>query len=232
MRLCLAVAAGSFLLRVIVVGSGAWPTIAYLITPCRLDGLLAGSFVALARRDRADWARLQRWAGRLVLGLGCLLVGIAVGQGHFTVCGERPDQSIGLTVGIGALAVFFSGLIVMAVSAPKTSRIRILLENGWLRSIGKYSYAMYVFHILIQHVTLSLVSPLSYVPALVAKAAVVFWMIPASFGAAWLSYHLYEKHFLRLKRFFEYRVPAHAGALIPSKDAPYSYAKPDLLQTG
>jgi peptidoglycan/LPS O-acetylase OafA/YrhL len=220
MRLCLTIAAASFLLRVIVVLSGTWrPISAFFITPCRLDGLLAGSLVALARRDQADWTQMQQCAGRFVLGSGCLLLSIALGQRHFI-----PKSSLVLTIGIAALAVFFSGLMVLAVNAAEGSRLRRLLESNGLRAIGKYSYAIYVFHSLILLATVKLLSPLSHVPAFIAKPVAVIWILAASFVAAWLSYHLYEKHFLRLKRFFEYREPAHSVTLVPSQCLSYRNA--------
>ena len=231
MKLCLALAVVSLLLRVIVVLSGAWPMTAYFGTPCRLDGLLAGSFVALAWRDPADWARLQWYAGRLVLGSGCLLLGIALGQRHFTldvspsrVQEGTADGSLVLTVGIAALAVLFAGLIVLGVDALEGSRLRRVLEHDGLRSVGKYSYGIYVFHLLILLVGRQLLWPLSHAPAFIAKPVLVAWVLGVSFVAAWLSYHLYEKHFLRLKRFFEYQQPAHPETLVPSQGVSYSNA--------
>jgi peptidoglycan/LPS O-acetylase OafA/YrhL len=78
------------------------------------------------------------------------------------------------------------------------------LRNGFLRSLGKFSYAMYLFHFLIasflrrhiepyfpsQNVTFSLVSTLAG--------------LAAAYLLAVISWNLVEKHFLRMKRFFPY----------------------------
>jgi peptidoglycan/LPS O-acetylase OafA/YrhL len=224
MQLCCVVSATSILLRVMVLLNGAWPMSAFFLTPCRLDSLLAGSFVALAWRDPADWVRLNRYARQLVLGAGCLLFGMALGQRHF-LPDVTPQQvghdaavnaSLVLTVGITALAIFFAGLVALAVDATEGSRLRRVLEGRHLQAIGKYSYAIYVFHTLILLTTVRLFSPLAYVPAFIAKPVAVLWTLSASFVAAWLSYHLYEKHFLRLKRFFEYQQPNHADTPVLS----------------
>jgi peptidoglycan/LPS O-acetylase OafA/YrhL len=226
MRLCLAGAAGSFLLRVIMISSGAGPLSIVCVTPCRLDSLLAGSWVALARRDQADWARSLRCVGQLALGSGCLLLGIALGQRHFLpevdprIVHAAVDEKLVLSVGISTLSLFFAALIVIAVGAEENNRLRRLLENSGLRAIGKYSYAIYVFHALILVATVRSFAPLAKNPAFVAKPVTVIWVLAMSFALAWLSYHLYEKHFLRLKRYFEYEKPPRAATQASSQFAP------------
>jgi len=152
MRTCVGVAVGSFLLRVIVVLWGTQPITAFFLTPFRLDGLLIGSWVALAKRDRDDWFQLRRYAGWLTSGCGGLLLGIALGQRHF-IPGATPERTAGafvngnmvLTVGIAALAVFFGGTLVLTLESTQGSQMRTVLEAKWLRAFGKYSYGMYVF---------------------------------------------------------------------------------------
>lgn len=229
MRLCLIGAAVSLALRVAVVLGTGRPEAGFFLTPCRLDALLAGSFVALARRDQADWERLGRRAGRLVLGAGLLLLGVALGQRHFIPdTGGDPlaavDGKLVVTVGLTVLAVFFAGLLVLAVRAAEGGRLRRLLENRALTAVGKYSYAIYVFHSLILVATVSLFPSLSRLPVFVAKPLTAVWVLAASFAAAWLSYHLFEKHFLRLKRFFECPAAAPAGAFVPARGPAYSHA--------
>lgn len=200
MKLCLALAATSLVLRLMVVYSGTWPPTAYFATPCRLDGLLAGSFVALARRDGTDWAWLRRNARRFMCGSGGLLLVMVLRK-------ATMDDRLVLTFGIGALALFFSGLIVLAVDAEEGCRLRRVLEHHGLRAVGKYSYGIYVFHSLILMTGAQALSSRIHHTGLVAKLLALIWVSAASFTAASLSYHLYEKHFLRLKRLFEYRAP-------------------------
>jgi peptidoglycan/LPS O-acetylase OafA/YrhL len=227
-RLCLVLAGASFLARSLVVLSGAWVETGFFLTPCRLEGLLAGALVALAWRDPADRARVRRWAGRLVFGSGGLLLGIVLGQGHFI-----PGASaLVVTVGVAGLAAFFAGVLVLALAAAEGGPLRRFLEGGWLRAVGKYSYAIYVFHSLILLAGVRLLSSVVELPLFVAKPAAVLWVLAASLAAAWLSYHLFEKHFLRLKRFFEYHQPARAGAATPSQYVRYSHVQLDPLPAG
>lgn len=119
-----------------------------------------------------------------------------------------------VTLGIAALAVLFSGLIVLAVDAEKGGRLRTVLEHDGLRAVGKYSYGMYVFHLFILSAGQQALASVIHLPGLISKLLAVIWGSAASFAAAWLSYHLYEKHFLRLKRFFEHRKPAASSAVL------------------
>ena len=87
-----------------------------------------------------------------------------------------------------------------------------------LRSCGKYSYAIYVFHQLINKL---LGEPWmaarfgSHPPAhTVYLYSVTIGLI--SFGAAFLSYHLLEKRFLALRYLFVPRMPRPGIAEIRS----------------
>jgi peptidoglycan/LPS O-acetylase OafA/YrhL len=215
MQICVGGAVLAFVLRVAVVFSGAWLQIAYLITPCRLDGLLAGAFVALAVRDEADFARLVGWARTVALASGFLLLGLVLGQRGFVdfvdfryIPGVPIDSSMTLTVGIAALALFFGSCLTLTLTAPSESVGRRFLESRWLTAIGFYSYGMYVFHELILAAILKGLR--SSLPAailnegIVCKPLLALLVLGCSFLVAWFSYHVYEDRFLRLKRYFAY----------------------------
>ena len=203
--LCLAGGVGSQLLRLALLWLGAWPFSVYLLTPCRLDGLLLGSLVALALQEPREWERLRRVAARAISWTGIMLLAIAAGQRQFSAAPRGPDLRLQMAFGLAALAVLFSSLIVRAVDGaglwPR------LLRAGWLREIGRYSYAMYVFHPLITSATKWLVEHnrsrlVAELPCWLGKPVAVVWVAGASFGVAVLSYHLWEKHFLGMQRFF------------------------------
>ncbi|MBI3408483.1 MAG: acyltransferase [Planctomycetes bacterium] len=236
MRLCVAATVISFLLRVALVLGTTKPMLAFFATPCRLDGLLAGAFVALAWRNNADWAALQRWAGRVATGSGFLLLGLALGQRHFipdvdlSKHNVAVDATLLLTVGLAALAVFFAALIVLAMNAAQGSNLRRFLEGRILVVVGKYSYAIYVFHALILLATVHFTGPLSEIPLFIVKPAMVLWVLTTSLLAAWLSFHLYEKHFLGLKRFFEYREASLSTKIVSSHSESFSNAAPEPVR--
>ena len=92
-----------------------------------------------------------------------------------------------------------------------------------LTFFGRYSYALYVFHFAIarqfgarvrEHGGLPLLGG-SDIPAHVVFLCVVGSMCVTS---AWLSWHLCEKHFLKLKRYFPHRTAQRSA--MRSDEAP------------
>ena len=217
---CVSVAVASILLRLAIVASGARPICGVsFFTPCRVDGLIAGSSLAPHRANHSDWERVRPWAGPTAWGIAAVLLAIALAQGHFTPDADpirmplaAIDGSVVVTLGLALLAVFFTATIILAFSAAEGSKLRQFLESHWLRAVGKYSYAIYVFHALILSITVQTFSLASVLPLYAAKSLVVAWVLATSFLVAWLSYHVYEKHFLRLKGRFECDRPVETDA--------------------
>ena len=86
----------------------------------------------------------------------------------------------------------------------------------WLRFLGKYSYGVYVFHgfvVVLFRELLPFQRLKPMVGGSVYAATAIYVVVGAllSVGVALLSWHAYEKHFLKLKRFFEYRAPTIEG---------------------
>jgi len=71
-----------------------------------------------------------------------------------------------------------------------------------MRVFGKYSYVMYIVHFpLIAFIYANLLEYSNYDPLVKVLILFVATIILTSV-TSWLSYHLMEKHFLSLKRFF------------------------------
>jgi len=169
----------------------------YTMTPCRIDELATGGLIALVARSSVAAARLQKMAPILFVVSGVVLA--AVWSTDFRA----------YVIGGTLLSVFFGSLIVVALSPSLVNPIRAGLNLYPVRLLGKFSYAMYVLHPFLLAV---LTDYLSYqrLGSLVhsAPVGVVLFLVigfAVTLAAGWLSWHLYEKHFLKLKRFVEYR---------------------------
>jgi peptidoglycan/LPS O-acetylase OafA/YrhL len=108
------------------------------------------------------------------------------------------------TAGYTLLCGLFGALILIGIASPAGSAPRRLFENRWLGSVGRYAYALYLFHYPVQEaIRLAGLHPnaMPTVFGLTLPGQLVFNVIVtgASLAAAFLSWHLFEKHFLRLK---------------------------------
>jgi peptidoglycan/LPS O-acetylase OafA/YrhL len=122
--------------------------------------------------------------------------------------GVAVDSTMVLTVGISTAAVLFAAIVVLIVlgrSESNAARIE-WLKHPWLVAIGKYSYGMYVLHTLIMtiiiHRTIRYFPLIENLPGYIGKPCLGVFVIALSFGAAYLSYHCFEKQFLSMKKYF------------------------------
>ncbi len=106
-------------------------------------------------------------------------------------------------------------LIVITLRPGLISSFFSIRSMRWL---GKYSYGIYVLHVILfaylEEPIRSLIE-LHLTPnkgAVVLLAGLLIFLL--SLTAAYLSFNLYEKRFLRLKRFFDYRRAASTPPFI------------------
>jgi peptidoglycan/LPS O-acetylase OafA/YrhL len=175
--------------------SGGSPIAAETFTFFRMDGLGVGALLAL-------WARgprgLKPLTSSAIVGLGlCAAIMLAV-----AALGNQRSLGVSWTAAAG----FFGALLVLAVAAnPSTAWGGIWSSRG-LKFFGKHSYAMYVFQLPL----IALLTPIVTADSLCSHFGSVFGgrvaylaiMSLITTVAAVLSWHFYEKHFLRLKALF------------------------------
>jgi peptidoglycan/LPS O-acetylase OafA/YrhL len=182
--LCVVLFAIALLLRILIVIRGINGGWAYCFLPCRMDGLAVGAAIALLWRS--GWKqKLQDWAipGFTVASLGLL----AVLFSRHTV---HQSDSIVQTVGFSLIALTYGALLILALAHPKIFSMSIL------RMFGKYSYAMYLFH-------LPLIAVFEPMKPRLHFAYVPFCLL-ANLALAALSFHFLEQPILRLKKHFSY----------------------------
>jgi peptidoglycan/LPS O-acetylase OafA/YrhL len=199
-RVCLGVIAASYLLRMMLCVAGAPPDTISVATFARVDPLAVGALVALLIRSPAAWDRLVAWAPGVVWITAPALIGMAASS--------LSRGSVGVTLSLAASAPLWGGVLVLTLAASPWGLWHRACTSGFLRQFGKYSYAMYLFHNIVQ---LRVLAPLGITKRLMPPIQgsflhvqlLIFTIgVALSFGVAYASWHLYEKHFLRLKQLF------------------------------
>lgn len=218
MVLCPLLIVGSFVLRMLMLHVWEFGHVTvYVTTFARLDGLAAGAWVAAALRG--GWDPL-RWAKPLAaLALACATLAYSVEAWQLVPASGSVYQrgEWGLGPGITLSAIASAAVIAMLVSSLRAPTLRGVLNWRVLRSLGKYSFAIYLTHSLLRVGLRDLVfgpaeegaSPLIAFEQLSANPWVgqlLFYLLAgsASWCVGWLSWNLLERHVLKLKRYFPY----------------------------
>jgi peptidoglycan/LPS O-acetylase OafA/YrhL len=202
-RICLCCIGGSLVARVALILAGYQPA-AYVLTPARMDALAVGAVLALIARGPARLTGIGRWASPAAALLGLLLGAIFVWRR-----GMFAYDPVVSTLGLTLLACLFGTVLVLALTASRQQLLGRIFSSSVLCFFGRYSYALYVFHHPILFFKSGLL-PLGWVPtvfgSLLLKMLVFVMTATAlSIVLALMSWHLYEKQFLKLKRFVPYQ---------------------------
>lgn len=177
-------------------------TAPYFFTLCRIDDLAIGAFIAAYARSQDGLEKMRQYAPWVAFASACVLFAIAVNQHHFFQL-DRNVQRYAYT----AFGLLYGCLIVFALTAPPANLYRRAMEFAPLRSYGKYSYAIYIFHWGLYGLVFSRIVPLDalteWLGSQNAALAIRFVAVAIlSWGIGWISWNVYEKHFLKLKRMF------------------------------
>jgi peptidoglycan/LPS O-acetylase OafA/YrhL len=176
-----------------MLAHGATFEATYKMTICRCDSLLAGACLALLVRGPGRSAVLRAalpmfWIASLL----CVMIGIRSGNFNW----ER-NWTIN-TIGYTLLAVCGTSLIAMVLREGITSS---LMNWRVLRWLGRYSYGIYIFHMMLGGVYVGFLT--SHIHSkIILHAALPLANLIITLPLAWLSFRLYEQPFLRLKRYF------------------------------
>lgn len=197
---------------------------AYGLSLARVDVLGVGALLALIyRSDPRHWARVEMvtpWCGAAAL---AAFVAIASVRGA-DASHDPLMQSLGYSaVALGMGSVIASVLRVDG-STPPLGR---LFSARPLRTLGKYSYCLYIVHYPLMvvldlawaHVHMAPVLG-SQLPAWTAYAAV---LASSSFAIAWVSWRVLESPMLSLKDRFSRKPPLSAVPPYVPPQPPQTY---------
>lgn len=161
------------------------------LTICRLDGLAFGSLLAMLEAHK----RLTKDLVPLLIGM--FVVGVALSIGiHYDKLG--PYANVLLKTFESAAFFGLIGLVVIY----KDGWLGRFFKNPVLIFFGLYSYGIFVFHHFLRPPLLPVT--LFYGADKPNNAAMSYGLVhlALSVGLALISYHLFEKHFLKLKNKF------------------------------
>jgi len=163
---------------------------AYTLPFCRMDGLAAGSFVAVALR--LGWFQaipFRFWIARIVFcWSGWEILQIFLHGTEHRLYTLSP--------------ILFSALLLLALNPHARSATRRICETPFLRHIGKYSYGLYVFHHMFEYAWKkgfgNWLSASGWHPVL-AQTSYILLAFGGTYLLARASWALIEQPFLRLK---------------------------------
>jgi len=206
-------------LRFAFVAGGLPDSAVHVTTLCRADSLLLGGALAMLYRSQR-WPSVQRIAP---WGFLCCFVTIVSSILFLEpTLQEQPMIRLFWTDGLRytVLAIGFGCLI--AWSLLPHSRCERFFRGRLLGFLGKYSYGIYVLHVLVLTFSGPLRAELLRLThsKLLAVAGTGVLSLSAGILLAFASYHLYEKPFLRLKHRFDYKRKA------------LNHSSPESLATG
>ena len=174
----------------------------YVLTPCRMDVLAIGAWVALAVRSPGGLEKLLPAAKAVTVVIGIVLLGA---YAHHELYKYHPFME---TVGYTCLGLFFAAVLVRAVAGDLPAIVLRFLNGRTLAYLGRRSYALYIFHCLL---LVSLRRYFHWQPLGDAMGSVVLGyavhlvvVTGVTIAVSHLSWHMIEKHFLALKRHFAY----------------------------
>jgi len=180
--------------------------ILYMLTPTQCDAFLLGGLMALWMRGE-EKDKLLRHAGKILyIGMALFAAAYVLNNGFHLrdLSATSPWMS---TYGFTIVDTIAAGLILCSLQ-PRFFLFRI--TTAWpLRMIGKYSYGIYVYHVLLAPFLQHYVLPVEhsgpariYYVRSIASNLVYFLIVLA---VSICSYHLLEHPFLALKDRFTVR---------------------------
>ena len=182
-------------LRVVSYLHGASSGFVHQFTFSRLDALAFGCLAALWLRSPS--CTLTCWRTRAYQFLGFGLAGTALAR----ILMHRDSSVVSYTF----LAIAFTGLLgISLISNPQSSLLGRGLCADWLRSIGKISYGLYLWHLPLFVLWVRFIGSLHFLASYqVARNLLTFvGQLVLAMVVASVSWRIFEEPILRFKELF------------------------------
>ena len=185
---------------------------AYTVVYARADTIMMGSLIAILK---IEWSN-----GTLIKIALSSFVALLLLYSTYLFDFSRPMIAIFPTwekILHSTLRHFIAGIIISAILMILIKENKTLFHKffslPFLKILGKYSYSIYACHVFIVFVVMK--SPFGFdhlvmlgVPVLLAAILQFAICSILSLVVAFLTWHILEVHFLRMKKIFAYKVKA------------------------
>jgi len=195
----------TFVVTALAIGSrvllfeGALPADAiYMFTTTRMDALALGAAAAVIARNGRAMQFVRHHQG-MMAGMALVVAMISAAISHAFDTHDPGTIFIGYSVLAAAAAIL---VLTLRAGQGSGNWLELGFSQPWLRSCGKYSYAMYVFHLLVVLTIGGEINGLLQATGTFRPILYSLSVILISYALGWISYHYYERHFLALKRYF------------------------------
>ncbi len=199
-RTCLFLIVAAFLTRCATLALGQGTLACYFLTPCRIDTLAFGAWIAVAYRSPMGFRVLATIARRVLPIILLLLVMIFALER-----GPTYDSYVVATIGFTLFAMFWAATLIVALTASDSSLVSRILRSPFMTFFGKYSYGIYVFNRLLIVPVRLVLRPDKLAEWLGRDGAVsaqILFGVSINVALALISWYAFERHFLKLKRYF------------------------------
>jgi peptidoglycan/LPS O-acetylase OafA/YrhL len=202
MGICIGVMAGAAILRFALTACGTGYFAIYVWAPTRADSLAAGALMALLIRAPGGEQLARKPAN--YAGIIAAMLLLILCQGFDPI--HHPWLRDGL---YSILAVLFAVILFWSIDRGSLGGMaKRFYELRILRAAGGYSYGIYLFHMPILYLSGMAARRLGFYdptqPNWVGAMTLIAFNAVLTLAIALASFHLYEKRFLRLKRYFRH----------------------------
>ena len=189
-----------------------------VLKPGRIDALAWVATLALLMRRREFKTNVIELARK------SLWISIVVVASLFSLGLMEYSSPVSFTIGYSVVSLLFAQCLVIAVHAPETTFTGKVFASRLLGFFGKYSYAIYLFHLPARAILRDLFfgnKQFRALPGWPLLWQLVFYVVAtaAVIPFALLSWNLYEKHFLKLKKYFSAKTRLKKGANLDLEEA-------------
>lgn len=166
-----------------------------------MGDLLMGALLAVLCANEKVIERIQQWPRKLIVLV--YVVGISLFLFRFKISMVEPGQLVFKSFMPFLFSLFFA--FIIAEQNFATRSFYKIGKSKWLSFLGRYTYGMYCYHMIMFAVAMSLASKLGIDVLhpnkyyLIGMTLVIFVLTTL---VSIVSYHIFEKKFLNLKSKF------------------------------